>query len=454
MTSERLAQALRSATDTREILLGEHLLDQAGELFTRSLPGRTALLVADETTWRLAGPAVMRSLQQAGVEVLEPLVLPGTPPVYAGYENVVLVRERLAATGAHACSIGSGTLNDLTKLASGELSRPYVHVCTACSMDGYAAFGAAITRDGFKITRTCPAPAALLADLAVMATAPATMTANGYGDMMEKFPGGADWLVADAIGVEALDEHTWQMVQSPLRAAMSQPEALAHGDRAALAALTEESMLSGLAIQAHQSSRPGSGAGHNFSHQWEMEGHGLDWEPPLSHGAKVGIGTVAVCALYDRALELDLSTLDVEALVAAWPDPQQNRERVLALHDVDVIAEAAVTQSMAKYLPADQLADRIGRIQQEWPALVPRLREQLVTADQAAAMLRQVGAAWHPEQIDISLERLRRTYYQAQTIRSRYTIMDVLFEVGLFGTLVEELFSPDGYWGRHPHPEA
>ena len=33
-----------------------------------------------------------------------------------------------------------------------------------------------------------------------------------------------------------------------------------------------------------------SGAGHNFSHQWEMEGHGLDWEPPLSHGNKVGVG--------------------------------------------------------------------------------------------------------------------------------------------------------------------
>jgi glycerol-1-phosphate dehydrogenase [NAD(P)+] len=31
-------------------------------------------------------------------------------------------------------------------------------VGTAASMDGYTAFGAAITKDGYKQTMTCPAP--------------------------------------------------------------------------------------------------------------------------------------------------------------------------------------------------------------------------------------------------------------------------------------------------------
>lgn len=453
--SQRLDAALASAADTRRIEIGRGILGRTGELFTSATGSRHALVVADQNTWRLAGEAVSRSLQDAGVQLEQPLLFDAEPPVYAGYENVEVVRDRLAQSDAVACSIGSGTINDLTKLASGELGRPYVHVCTAASMDGYAAFGAAITRDGFKITRTCPAPVALLADMDVLSTAPARMNANGYGDLIEKFPGGADWMVADALGIEPIDPLAWHMVQDPLRDAMGRPEAVAAGDPDALETLTEEIMLSGLAIQAHESSRPGSGAGHNFSHQWEMEGHGLDWNPPLSHGAKVGLGTVAVCALYDLALQREtLDDLDVDTLVAAWPDADADEQRVRRLHDVPVIREAAVVQSAGKYVTRDELAQRIATIQHAWPGLRAPLRQQLITADEATDMLRRAGAVHHPEQIDISLPKLRRTYLQAQTIRSRYTIMDLLQQVGLFEPMVDELFSPDGYWGRHRHPAS
>ena len=186
MSSQRVLRALASATDTKRIVIGRDVLQAAGEVFAETVGGAgTAVVVADETTWRLAGPAVAASLRAHGVDLADPLVFPSRPPVYAGYENVSRVRERLRSTGAAACSIGSGTISDLTKLASGELARPYVHVCTAASMDGYAAFGAAITKDGFKITRTCPAPAGIVADLDVMATAPGRMLANGYADLFE-----------------------------------------------------------------------------------------------------------------------------------------------------------------------------------------------------------------------------------------------------------------------------
>src|SRR5699024_5405062 len=121
-----------------------------------------------------AGPAVVDSLVEAGVEfAADPLLFPGTPTLYADYGNVGVVRERLRELpDAVACSIASGTLNDITKLASGELGRPYLNVCTAASVDGYTSYGAAISRDGFKITRHCPAPAGLVADRVVMVHAP------------------------------------------------------------------------------------------------------------------------------------------------------------------------------------------------------------------------------------------------------------------------------------------
>ena len=168
MTSDLIDAALLTATDTRAVDFGRGAVERAGALFARTFPGTPALVVADGNTWEAVGEQVTASLAAAGVEVLEPFVFPGRPTLYADYSNVVPLRDHLAATSASICAIGSGTLNDLCKLASGELDRGYLVVCTAASQDGYAAFGASITRDGFKITRTCPAPAALSVDLDVL----------------------------------------------------------------------------------------------------------------------------------------------------------------------------------------------------------------------------------------------------------------------------------------------
>ena len=77
----------------------------------------------------------------------------------------------LAASQAIPVAVGSGTINDLTKLAAHRLGRPYMVVATAASMDGYTAYGASITHRGSKQTFDCPAPLAVLADLDVIARA-------------------------------------------------------------------------------------------------------------------------------------------------------------------------------------------------------------------------------------------------------------------------------------------
>ena len=293
-----------------------------------------------------------------------------------------------------------------------------------------------------------------MADLDVMATAPGRMLANGYADLIEKYPGGADWIVADALGIEAIDPEAWNLVQGPLDEAMSRPQALAAGDPDAFEALVVEIMLSGLAIQAHQSSRPGSGAGHNFSHQWEMEGYGLDWPLPLSHGAKVGLGAIAIAAVYDAVIDADFSAVDPDAVVEGWPTPEQNEARVRALQDIPAIADAAVAQSDGKYIPRGQVREHVLAIQRVWPGLRARLREQVPTAARTRDMLRAAGAVHHPAQVGISLDKLRRTYYQAQTIRSRYTVLDVLFATGLLHSVVDSLFEPGGFWAEEAVPDG
>lgn len=447
MSSDLIATALDGATDTRQIVIGADVLNQTAAVFT-DLFGRhsRAIVVADGNTYPAAGMRAEESLRAAGVATEDAYIFEGKPTLYADYAAVSRLRDHLAGLDAVAVCVGSGTLNDITKLASGELGREYMVVATAASQDGYAAFGASVTRDGFKITRTCPAPAGVVVDVRTLASAPALMTATGYGDLIEKLTGGADWIVAEALGVEPIDPRIWRLVQGPLREALADPDGLARGDLDAVGRLSEGLVMSGLAMQAHQSSRPASGSGHHFSHLWEMEGLGMDAEPPLSHGLKVGLGTVAISALYEVAFTRDLTDLDIDAAVAAWPSRSELEERVRSAMDTPV-AQPAVDQTMAKYVPAPQLRERLESARRAWPDLLPRLRNQLVPAAQVQQWLTQVGAVSHPSQIGLDMQRFRDTYVRSNMIRSRYTMVDLLAEANLLGECVAELFEPSGFWG-------
>ncbi|MDN6566120.1 MAG: sn-glycerol-1-phosphate dehydrogenase [Actinomyces sp.] len=454
MANALIEAALKDADETRTIVFGREALGQTGEVFADLFPGRKALVVADENTYRAAGPQVEESLSEAGVQMRPHHIFPGEPTLYADYGNVEVLRELIRPMeDTIVCSIASGTLNDLAKLASGELGRPYLNVCTAASVDGYAAFGASIARDGFKITRECPAPAGLVADLDVIAAAPRRLTATGYGDLIEKIPAGADWILADEIGVEAIDHHVWSLVQGPLRDALADPEAIGRGEVDAIEGLAQGNIMSGLAMQAMKSSRPASGAGHQFSHVWEMEGHGLDWEPPLSHGFKVGVGTVASCAMWLLALTMDFSHLDIDAILAAAPTDEEVEAKVRAAL-APRIAEEAVRHSLSKNLRGERLRERLERIQEAWPRVRDRAAAQLLAPEDVAARLKAVGAPYHPEMIGIDWERFRRTHFQAEMIRPRYTIFDLFANTGVLSEVVDQLFSDEGFWGQHRHPDS
>jgi glycerol-1-phosphate dehydrogenase [NAD(P)+] len=439
MPEERIGAALADATDTEQVVIGPGALATVAEVFGRSFGERPAVVVADATTWRVAGERVQRALAAAGRGTEAPYRFPPDTFVQATYDNVERLRAAFAGHDAVPVAVGSGSLNDLVKRAAAEAGRPYLSVATAASMDGYSAFGAAITRDGYKQTMTCPAPRAVVADLEVMAGAPADMTASGYGDLLGKVTAGADWLVADALGVEPVDPGVWALVQGPLREAIGRPGDLAAGDRGALERLVEGLIMSGLAMQAHASSRPASGAEHQFSHLWEMEGLGHDRRPPLSHGFKVGVGSVAIAALYERLLERDLGALDIEARRRSWPTRSEAEAVVRAAHTTPGLDEAAVTETMAKWVDGDALGRRLRLLADCWPALRDRLREQLVPAERLRELLAAAGCPTRPSQLGLSAAAFRDTYQRARMIRRRYTVLDLAAETGLLAELVNEL---------------
>ncbi len=448
MNEERINAALEEATDTQNVTIREGALETVPEAFKEAFGDQQAVLVADANTMDVAGEEVRRLLSEAGIEQVDPYVFPAEPTLYADYGNVEKLRDALEEHDAIPVAVGSGTLNDLAKRASGELERPYLCVGTAASMDGYTAFGSSIEKDGHKQTLGCPAPTAVVADVNVLVGAPKRMTASGYADLLGKVTSGADWLVADALGVEPIDGQGWSMVQDHLRDWVDSPAELRGGDEEAMDKLIEGLVMSGLAMQSYQSSRTASGAEHQFSHLWEGEGLGRDDDPPLSHGFKVGVGSIAIAALYERILERDLSDLDVDAIRGSWPTEEEVEKSVRSMHTIDELEEAAVKQSLSKHPSPDELVERLGVLQKQWPELRGKIEEQLMTADRLRALLEEAGCPASPEEIGLSRDELRATYFRARTIRSRYTVLDLAAETGIFGECVEELFAPGGFWGQ------
>lgn len=447
MSGDRIADALREATDTERVEIGSGVLNSVASVFEQMFGDRPAVVVADENTFAAAGEPVQRGLQEAG-RAIEPFLFPGRPALHADYEHISELAGALSDHEAIPVAVGSGTVNDIAKRASFERGRAYMNVCTAASVDGYTAFGASVTRDGFKQTMECSAPRAVLADLEVLTGAPADMTSAGYADLLAKTPAGADWIVAEVLEVEPIEPRPWSLVQSGLREATGRPRELHAGDRSAMEALIEGLIMSGLAMQAASSSRPASGAEHQFSHLWEMEGLGAapaGDEPPLSHGFKVGLGTVSIAALYDRLLERDLTQLDTNLVVRTWPSWAEVERRIRGAFP-SALAASAAQQSRPKYIEADRLAHRLALVRERWPQLQERLRQQLLPAERLRAQLQAAGCPTTPEEVGLSRDRLRATYRRAQMIRPRYTVLDLLNETGLLDDCVNELFGPGGFW--------
>ena len=444
-----LTEALSSARETRALVVGRGVVRETARVFAQHFPGHQAVVVADQNTLPVAGQPVLAALRAAGLAVVEPFVFTD-PGLYAEFRFVAQLEAALRRHEAIPIAVGSGTINDLVKLAAHRTGRPsYLCVATAASMDGYTAFGASITFEGAKQTFNCPAPRAVVADLDIIRRAPPAMTAAGYADLLAKVPAGADWILADALGVEPIDPRAWAIVQGGLRAALADPAGARAGRTSAIAPLVEGLMLGGFAMQWAQSSRPASGAEHQFSHLWDMEHHTHEGVAP-SHGFKVGIATLAVTALYEELLRRGIDDLDPLRRGANWPDAAATEARVRRMFASDDFTGRAVEETKAKQVTPAELCRQLQRLQTVWPELKTRLAAQLVPSAELKRRLQLVGAPTAPEEIGISRLRLRNSFLRAYYIRRRFTVLDLAVRTGWLEELLDGMFGPSGIWAIDP----
>ena len=434
----RILKALEIINETKNAVLGYRNIQEISSYFKHCFKKRDVVLVADSNTFEAAGRNI-NSIFSADNElnVFKPYIF-DEEELHAEYKYVERLREYLKKCSAIPVAVGSGTVNDIVKLASSECGLEYMIIPTAASVDGYTAYGASITKDNYKQTISCPAPSAIFSDIDIIANAPAEMNAAGYADLIAKIPAGADWIIADALGIESINTTAWKLLQDNLRDWVSNPEGIEKCDHKALTGLMEGLIMSGISMQYAQTSRPASGAEHLFSHLLDNHNYKYKNKTPL-HGIKVGIGSIESEKIYEKMLLMNSDDINPDLIKAKRPEWKIIEQNINKAFSDKSLAEQVIIQSKKKYIDSEELASRWSHVKKIWPELKIKLKDQVYGSEMMTLSLEKAGAPFAPLHIGLDEKTVKETLVQAQYLRERYTVLDFVFEAGWWDSCVSSL---------------
>ncbi len=422
----------------REVLLHPGALHQLPTLVERRLPAGTILCVADANTWTIGGETAVALLQDAGRKVALYMVDSSSPIVHADGHAVQALAEAIhgsKATGLLA--VGSGTINDIAKSAATASGCPQITVATAASMNGYPSAIAALTVNGVKVTEPCRPPVAIIADPHILATAPAAMTAAGFGDLLSKNASTADWLLGHHLFDEYYCGFAAAVADDAVKRCIAAAEEIRKNAPDGMAVLAEALVRSGISMVLAGSSSPASGGEHLISHLWDMTAHWVDRTPAL-HGQQTGVTTLISLKLYEKLLALDDTAIEHLCRADASVEGKERFEERINAAFGD-IAPAVMPFALQKYLDLPSLQKRRRLIQARWPAIRKAVADVVISAAASRSYLTEAGAIVRAADLGISEKEVAFGYRFGRWIRSRYTILDLIAELGRQEAWEEEI---------------
>ena len=372
---------------TERVEIESGLTARIGKILAESDFPKKVLLVSDNNAIQAANGTI-ESIEAAGFEVKKLIY---SNMMYAKIEQVCEV-EALCSDVDAVISVGTGSVNDICRVASHRQGKQFCIVATAPSMDGFASDTAPIVENNFKNSFFVEQPRIILADTKVLAKAPLELKAAGFGDMVAKYIGIADWQIANLLIDEYYCPAVANITMQGVKKVVELADKVSGEDEEAAGNIMEGLILSGLGMKLAKSSRPASGAEHVVSHYWECYklARGI-W--PEFHGKKVGVATVLINRIYHNIAD---RIEDVNPVVEA-PNWDEIRSHFDETQHADLM-KLNVPSIMDKVDPA--------RLKKIWPEIRRIIREVLPTDEELMKMMKAAGAATEPAEVHISDELL------------------------------------------------
>jgi glycerol-1-phosphate dehydrogenase [NAD(P)+] len=412
----------------RSIIYAEDAAESLSEVLGSLVSGRNIILVVDKRTRAIAGERVKEALEQMGWSVHD-IIVPDTDkggPICDDVTHTWL-NERMPAADI-ALAVGSGVVNDLTKWSTFDKDIPYAVFATAATMNGYTAANVAPTINGVKTLIRARAPLAVFAIPSIIVEAPFELTASGLGDTIAKPISTADWIFNSLFCGESFCSYCSEIINSMEPYYLDKPEDISNRKPAAIEALLNALLYSGIAMTIIGTSAPASGGEHLLSHTLDMMSS-IDGIEHDLHGRQVGLGTIFASALYERIFNIEKPVCHPysEDIDSKFWGPLAENVRQECRQKIPMLQKIR-----------EKLADG-----KTWGDFLVAARRQVRSPAQIKNCLKIAGAAHTFTDIGCSRERLLAAALHMHQIRKRTTIIDLALILGIMPGSAEEIID---YW--------
>ena len=388
----------------KEISTGSGITTETGEILKRNGFLGNLLLVADENTLE-AADGVVESLEKAGFKLKKRIY----KDLRVAEMKEVKAIEELLSEEDGVISVGSGSLNDIARLAAARKNKPLCSFATAPSMDGFASYCAPITDGNFKITYPAKSPEVIIADSKILASAPAFLKSAGFGDMVGKYVGLIDWKVSALVSGEYYCDEVASLTREAVDELMLIADKVTENDEETAMKVFEGLVKTGIGMSLVKTSRPASGTEHILSHFWECKKL-LDGKLSDFHGRKVGVATLLIMKEYEKfAKKEDVVIRDEvidweevkKAYGALYPEVEKLNNPPIS-HEIDIFSIKKHWQeirNIVKEMPGENVIREKMKV-----AGCPTEASEIDVSEE----LKELGMKFHPHMRHrISLMRLK-----------------------------------------------
>lgn len=320
----------------------------------------------------------------------------------------MLVQALDGASGLIA--IGSGTVNDVAKLAAHRRHLPYLVCATAASMNGYASATASLIDQGHKQSYAATAPKAVLADLAILSSAPRRMARAGLGDTLCRSTIVADSLLSHRIFNTPFPREWFVRLQQHETWLMQNATLLREGASDYMKKLMHALLDAGDAMHATGSSAVASQGEHMIAHTLELM-YGAELHDIL-HGELIAVTTSSMALLQHKML---------------LSEPQL---RSLSREDTQFVRQFGRVQGSrlhAEYAQKVIAAEQLDAL--DFPMLWAGFKEELAPLIAPVQTIErsfvEAGLATRPEGIGLLADRYNAARSYAYLTRARFGFLDL-----------------------------
>lgn len=413
----------KSSVDT---VICEHKAVERVAEFVKKYNAKKVFVIADVNTYKAAGERVCELLRESNT-------------AYSKYvfESKSLEPDETAVGSAimhydNECDlilgVGSGVINDISKIVAEVTKNPYIIVATAPSMDGYASAASSMSMDNLKISLPSKCPNVIIGDIDILKNAPIRMLQSGLGDMLAKYISICEWRIANLIVGEYYCDYVAELVRGALKKCTDNALGLLKRDDEAVKAVFEGLVIGGMAMEYAGLSRPASGVEHYISHIWDMRSEAFGTTADF-HGIQCAVGTLEAARVYEKVKAYKPNREKALAYVRSFDEKKWNDDLLSFVGD-GAKQMIELEKKEQKY-NVEKHEKRLEKIIDSWEDIVKIIDEEVPPASKIAEILDVIGAPKTCDEIGIPSELMPMTFKASKDIRDKYVLSRLCWDLGI-----------------------